>query len=177
MSEIRFFCPGVPAPGGSKTGFAIKKGGQYTGRVAIIDAAGKRNKEWRQRVACAAMNAMKHADLAPMTGPIEAEFIFQMPRPKSHYGARRYQKISHVEDPGILRPHAPPCHITRPDVLKLARSTEDALTGICYGDDSQIVKETIEKFYSDQAGAWIILKLSDERSRDSEMNMAHGGTA
>lgn len=114
MSEIRFFCAGHPAPGGSKTGFAIKKGGVYTGRVAIIDAGGQR----------------------------------QIKRPKSHYRSDGIQ----------LKPSAPSCHVIRPDCLKLARSTEDAMTGKVYVDDAQIVKETIEKAYSDRPGCMIVVR-------------------
>lgn len=148
MTEIRFFVSGFPAPGGSKTGFAIKKGGIYTGRVAIIDAAGKRNKEWRQLVSAAAMEAMRLSGSVPLTGAIEVELLFQMPRPKSHFTSN-----------GItLRPGAPLQHVTRPDCLKLARSTEDAMTGKCYADDAQIVREVIEKAFSDAPGCWITIR-------------------
>lgn len=148
MNEIRFFCAGIPSPGGSKTGFAIKKGGIYTGRVAIVDAGGKKTKEWRQAVAAAAFQAMKTADAVPLTGGIEMELIFQMPRPKSHY---RSDGVS-------LRPGSPSQHITRPDVLKLARAVEDSLTGICYLDDAQIVKEALEKAFSDVPGCWVVVR-------------------
>ncbi len=148
MNEIRFFAPGIPAPGGSKRGFAIKKGGAYTGRVAIVDSGGERTKTWRQDVALAAFTSMKQADLAPFTCPIEMELLFHMPRPKAHYRSDRV----------TLRPQCPQYHSIRPDCLKLARSTEDALTGICYADDSLIVKETIEKAYSDRSGCWIVIR-------------------
>lgn len=148
MNEIRFFVSGIPAPGGSKRGFAIKKGGVYTGRVAIIDAGGERTKNWRQDVAAAAMNAMKQAELAPLTGAIEIELLFQMPRPKSHF---RSDGIS-------LRPGSPSHHVTRPDCGKLARSTEDAMTGKVYRDDAQIVKETHEKAFSPRTGCWVIVR-------------------
>jgi Holliday junction resolvase RusA-like endonuclease len=39
--------------------------------------------------------------------------------------------------------------VTRPDVLKLARAAEDALTGIVWRDDSQIVHETLAKVYGE----------------------------
>lgn len=146
--ELRFFVRGLPAPGGSKTGFAIKKGGVYTGRVAIVDAGGVRTKEWRQEVSAAATEAMRLAGVVPLSGAIEVELLFHMPRPKSHFSSN-----------GItLRPSAQTCHVIRPDCLKLARSTEDAMTGICYRDDAQIVKETLEKAYSDRPGCWIVIR-------------------
>lgn len=38
-------------------------------------------------------------------------------------------------------------HVVRPDCSKLIRATEDALTGIIYTDDAQIVSIHAEKFY------------------------------
>lgn len=153
MTEIRFFIPGRPAPGGSKNAFAIKKAGIYTGRVAVVDAGGKATKEWRQNVAAAAMVGMKIADCVPLTGAIEVELVFQMPRPKSHFrsGAKWASNA-------MLKPDAPTCHITRPDLLKLARSTEDSMSRICYLDDGQIVKESLEKEFSDISGCRVVIR-------------------
>lgn len=148
MKEIRFFIKGVPSPGGSKSAFCLKKNGHYTGRAVVVDAGGKKTKEWRQDVAAAAMEAMRLADSAPLTGAVELELIFQMPRPKSHFRS----------DGVTLKPGSPLRHVTRPDCTKLARSTEDAMTGICYVDDGQIVKQSHEKAFSDQGGAWVILR-------------------
>lgn len=155
MTEIRFFVPGLPAPGGSKSAFVPtnrKTGEPYrkNGRIIVnvVDSGGQRTKNWRQDVSAAAMQAMKQADLAPLAGPIELELQFLMPRPKSHFRS----------DGLTLKPSAPSCHVIRPDRLKLARSTEDAMTGICYRDDAQIVSGAIEKAYSDRSGAWIIIK-------------------
>lgn len=148
MKEIRFFVAGVPSPGGSKSAFCLKKAGVYTGRAVVVDAGGEKTKAWRGDVGMAAMEAMRKADCAPLTGPVELELIFQIPRPKSHF------KPGHP----WLKTGAPSDHITRPDLLKLARSTEDALTGKCFVDDGQIIKETLEKFFSPQPGCWVVVK-------------------
>lgn len=151
MSELRFFVPGIPAPGGSKNAFALKKGGVYTGRVAVVDAGGQKTKDWRSAVKEFAINAVKqhsHEAFMPFAGQIEVELTFRMPRPKSHFRSNGLE----------LKPGSPRAHVFKPDVLKLARSTEDAMTGICYVDDAQIVKEIIEKVYSDQPGAWIVIR-------------------
>lgn len=156
MTEIHFFIPGHPAPGGSKSAFVPtnrKTGEPYRGRhgqiiVNVTDAGGQRTKVWRQEVAAAAMKAMKLADAVPLTGAIEVELLFHMPRPKSHY---RSDGIS-------LKPSAPSCHITRPDCLKLARSTEDSMTGKCYEDDAQIVKETIDKAFGSPPGCFVVVR-------------------
>lgn len=148
MKEIRFFIPGTPSPGGSKSAFCLKKGGRYTGRAVVVDAGGKKTKLWRQEVAKAARLAMDGE--TRLTEAVEIELIFHMPRPKSHYRS----------DGLMLRSGRPPEHITRPDCTKLARSTEDAMTGIVYADDGQIVKQTHEKFYCEPeaGGAWIIIR-------------------
>lgn len=75
MSEIRFFIPGIPSPGGSKSAFCLKKDGVYTGRAVVVDAGGAKTKLWRQDAAKAAFIAMKDADLAPSTCAIEVELI------------------------------------------------------------------------------------------------------
>lgn len=157
MSELRFFVPGIAAPGGSKRAFVPLNPhtkqpyrSKKTGRIVVnvIDDAGQRNNDWRSAVVMAGWEAMKKADIPPLAGPIELELIFRMPRPKFHFRS----------DGTSLRPSAPQHHITKPDRLKLARSTEDALTGVAWRDDAQIVRGTIEKVYSDQPGAWIVVR-------------------
>lgn len=148
MKEISFFVSGLPRPGGSKTAFCLKKGGVYTGRAIVTDAGGQRTKEWRQDVTAAAFQAMKTADSLPLTGAIELEIIFQIPRPKSHFRPDGFS----------LKPGSPKHHITRPDAGKLARSTQDAMTSICYRDDGQIIKETHSKVFSGSPGAWITIR-------------------
>lgn len=174
MNEVRFFVssPTGPAPGGSKSAFPIyKRKGMaqmtatypgfkpsmfkpcpscgFTGRVAVSDAGGAKTTLWRQTVAEAGLQAMKEADLAPFSCALEVELIFHLPRPKSHFIGGNVTR---------LRTGMPMFPAVRPDCLKLARSTEDALTGKCWDDDAQIVKETIEKIYSEQSGCWIIIR-------------------
>ena len=130
--EIKFTAYGVPQPGGSKKGFVNPR----NGRVIIVEDA-KRNKSWRESVLQA---ALPHAPKSPLTGPLSVVVTFCMPRPKNHY---RTGKNSH-----LLRPDAPEWHTKKPDATKLWRSTEDALTGIIWADDSQIARQAIVKTYT-----------------------------
>lgn len=132
-ASLSFFVPGIPAPGGSKrfVGFA-----KSTGRAILVDAAGQRNKDWRSSVASVAAACM--SGVAPMEGPLAVRLTFLMPRPKGHRTPK-----------GVLRASAPPFPTTRPDALKLARSTEDAMTGIVWRDDSQGVVLEARKQYAD----------------------------
>lgn len=161
MNPITFEVLGVPQPGGSKRAFALKRNGHYTGRTIVTDANAKAA-PWKTNVAYEGSAAMALVQLPfdqpLLEGPLEVRFVFRMPRLKSHYHAD-----------GRLRANAPARPEVRPDVLKLARSTEDALTGVIWRDDAQIVIERLEKVYSDHPGATItISRLGPEPQRVSE---------
>jgi Holliday junction resolvase RusA-like endonuclease len=133
---IRFTVLGTPQPAGSKTAYV--RGGK-----AVVTDASKKSRPWKHEVKVAAMAAIiwddgdKRYYPPPLEGPLMLSLRFYVQRPKSHHGKRG------------LRPSAPAYPTTRPDVLKLARGVEDALTGICYRDDSQIVVELLSKHYGD----------------------------
>lgn len=131
---IEFFVPGTPRPAGSKRGFAIKKGGNYTGKTIVVDTSGQKGTDWRGDVKRFVMEGWRGRSL--LDEGIELYLEFVMPRPKSHYRSN-----------GKLKPNAPSIHTKKPDVLKLARAVEDALTGIVWTDDSKIFKETLQKRY------------------------------
>lgn len=142
MSEpIYFYIAGIPAPGGSKRAFALRKGGVLTGRVAMVDAGGQRTKDWRQ--ACVTF-AHEHRPPEPFRGPLRVDFRFVMPRPKYHF-----------RKDGTLIPSASTHHVGKPDRTKLTRSTEDAMKGILWADDSQIVQGETIKEYGAQPGCHI----------------------
>jgi Holliday junction resolvase RusA-like endonuclease len=129
--DFTLWVPGIPAPGGSKTPFLKKDG-----TIAVRDAC-KRNKPWRERVACFALK-----EGAPLlSGPLWVVVTFVMPRPQGHLGTGR--------NLGKLRPSAPRlCHTNQPDATKLWRAAEDALTGILWHDDSQICEQWVSKHYT-----------------------------
>ena len=134
--KISFFVPGIPAPGGSKrfVGF-----GKKTGRAILIDDAGQRNKDWRSIVGLCGSAAMREKAIASFTGPLRVKFDFVMPRRKGDFSSK-----------GDIKPSAPFYHTTKPDALKLARRTEDALTGIVWNDDAQTAMLELSKRYADK---------------------------
>jgi Holliday junction resolvase RusA-like endonuclease len=86
-----------------------------------------------------------------LTGPVIVDVEFRMPRPKSHY-------IGGVCRPSKLRMDAPRHHAVKPDATKLWRSTEDALTGVIWVDDAQVVDQRVTKTYADgEPGATILV--------------------
>ncbi len=136
MTVIRFTIHGKQATQGSKRGIPFRrKDGRHGVRVVSDN---QQLKVWRTAVAEAAREAY---DGPLLTGPIVMYVQFVMPRPKSHFGTGR--------NAGKLKPSAPAHHITKPDALKLCRAVEDALSGVIYRDDSQIVLHDIAKDYGD----------------------------
>lgn len=85
---------------------------------------------WTGMIAAEAAKVMDGRELC--TGPVSmiVEFFFQ--RPKSHFGTGR--------NSGNLKPSAPREHVQKPDLSKLIRAAEDALSGIVYRDDSQVYR-------------------------------------
>ena len=151
--QITIWIPGHPAPGGSKSAFPFKRKDGSLG-VRVTDAAGKRNKDWKTVCALRAVAVMKERSQFMLRGPLDVRFEFRLPRPKSHYHTGKQA--------GTLRCGSPVEHVTRPDVGKLARAVEDALTGIVWEDDAQIVDQTATKSYIDMikplAGCMVTVK-------------------
>lgn len=76
------------------------------------------------------------AKIRAITGEISMTVYFYMPIPKSWSNAKKQRAESEE-----IRP------TTKPDLSNLVKAIEDALNGIAYKDDSQIVKLTAEKYY------------------------------
>ena len=132
MDEIVFYAEGVPAPQGSKT---------HVGGGRLIESS-RQVGLWRDAVRRAAVEAM--ADRPPIDGPVYLVQVFALPRPKSHYGTGR--------NSGRVKRGAPSRPPVRPDLDKLARAVGDALTGVCYHDDAQVVNLCAAKYYVTPAG-------------------------
>jgi crossover junction endodeoxyribonuclease RusA len=106
---------GNPAPQGSKRFVGV-----INGRGMMVEQS-KKVKPWRQDVVAAAIEAKNGA--AAMDGPLIVRMVFTMPKPQSAPKRKRTWPMR------------------TPDLSKLARSTEDALTtaGI-WADDARVVE-------------------------------------
>jgi Holliday junction resolvase RusA-like endonuclease len=114
--------------------------------MVVVDTSGTAGYRWRMAVREAALAALEEEpESLPLfpTEPLKVTMAFRFERPKGHYNKH-----------GGLRNSAPYYHIVRPDALKLARAVEDALTGIVWRDDSQIVFENLMKTYIDAESGW-----------------------
>ena len=113
---------GTPAPQGSKS-FV----GTHGGRGVMVESSEK-VRPWRQDVKAAALDAV--AGAAPLSGPLIVSMTFTLKKPKSAPKTRRTWPSK------------------KPDLSKLVRSTEDALTeaGV-WDDDAQVVHCRAAKVY------------------------------
>lgn len=142
MAAVSFTVYGKAETAGSKRGFYNQK----IGRVILTDDNAK-SRPWKALVTDAALQAMTvHGDegtsgyRTPLEGPLLLEVTFWIPRPKGHYGSGR-----NAENVKAGAPFAP---TVKPDLLKLTRAVEDAMTGVVYRDDAQITAETLQKAYT-----------------------------
>jgi len=138
---LAFDVIGSPQTQGSKTAITNPK----TGRAMIVESGNRdAKKTWRGDIRDAALEAIKNigpyqATIWPAFGPVRVQMVFRRPRPKGHFGSGR--------NSGQVKDSAPRWPTTAPDVLKLARAVEDAMTGYVYEDDAQIVEESLCKVY------------------------------
>lgn len=147
---ITVWIEGKPEPQGSKHARAIKKNGQYTGRVIVHESA-KGLAAWRATATTTIRAQREHARHQTLTGPVRTEITFYLPRPKSHWGTGA--------NAGTLKPSAPAHPTRKPDLDKLERALNDALsTAEAWGDDAQVIMSHTAKLYEhpDQSpGVWI----------------------
>ena len=120
MREIRFTVLGRALPQGSKNAF---KSGN---RVVLVEAS-KGLKPWRSVVALEAkLKRDEVQDQSLIEGPVAVELLFQFVPGKT---VKRKEMT------------------TKPDVDKLSRAILDALTGVVWKDDSQVVELRARKQY------------------------------
>lgn len=150
---LTFCVHGLPRPAGSKRAFAIRKHGLPTGRIAVVDAC-KESREWKTTVSLEASTIMAEEKRRMFLGPVILSVVFYVPRPKGHYRTGKHA--------AELRPSAPEYPTTKPDLLKLTRAVEDALTGIVWRDDSQVVDQHLEKRYGQPSCTIQVCSKADE---------------
>lgn len=111
MSAIVITVYGTPGPQGSK---------RHVGNGVMIESS-KKVKPWREAVHAAALEV--RAGRLPIDAPILVRMVFTMPKPASAPKRKRTWPMR------------------TPDLSKLARSTEDALTSAgIWRDDARVVE-------------------------------------
>jgi crossover junction endodeoxyribonuclease RusA len=97
------------------------KSGMKKGKAIMVESS-KKVRPWRQDVKAAAEGWRARSGVLPIDGPVVVRMTFTLPKPKSAPKTRRTYPMR------------------TPDLSKLARSTEDALTdaGI-WTDDARVI--------------------------------------
>ena len=129
--RVSFVVYSRAAPQGSK---------RHIGNGVMIESS-KRVKPFRADVRKAAESAALPPDW-PMAAPVRVGFRFHFARPKSHFKCN-----------GVALSKSAPEEATSHglgDLEKLARSVNDALSGVLFNDDRQVVEMHLAKAYDSE---------------------------
>lgn len=110
----------------SVEGVPAPKGSKVVWRGRLVED-NKRTMPWVRDIRTAALAAMRGRSPFPVRAPVAVQLVFALRRPAS---ARNR-----------------PAPSVRPDGDKLARAVLDALTGVVYADDAQVVSLSVDKMY------------------------------
>jgi crossover junction endodeoxyribonuclease RusA len=99
---------------------------------------------WRDQVRAACLLELGLSE--PTAGPFAISIGFRFRRPAGHYSAATGRVLPRYAD---ARPDR------RPDLDKLVRAVLDALTGVVWRDDGQVVHICARKVYETEPGAVI----------------------
>lgn len=133
MTRVSFDVAGTPVPQGSTRAFVVN------GRAVTTSTSGQNLKHWRQSIAQAAQGA-RNGEFAERGVPVWVRLTFALQKPKS-------------TPKRVTRP------TTKPDLDKLIRASLDALTGVVFADDSQVVSIETSKIYAEGApgvSVWVV---------------------
>lgn len=115
MERIAFDVHGIAQPKGSTRMLPLRG---KRGARAIITSANPKASAWQQTIA---WTARQHYNRGLLFGPITIGATFYLPRPKT-------------------APRSVTAPIRKPDLDKLTRCLCDALTGVIYHDDAQVIE-------------------------------------
>jgi Holliday junction resolvase RusA-like endonuclease len=174
---VEFAVYGAPEPRGSKQPFVIYKDRKNKvparrpdGSIVITTTDDNpQSKAWMNKVAA---HGRQRYTVPPVEGAaLNVGCTFFVARPGGHYGTGRNARM--VKDSAPARPSV------RPDIDKLARGTLDALTGIVWKDDGQIVSLSLDERYAiprsetdDGEGVMICVSYAaEQRAVDLPINL------
>lgn len=132
---VSFFVPGNPVAQGSMK--AVRN--HATGQAMLTSTSGQNLKHWRDAIGLTARQQV--TDIID-EGPVCLSLWFLVSRPKSAPKKRTHPSV-------------------KPDIDKLTRAALDALSGIAYRDDAQVVSLHVGKRYcqeDEQPGVQVVLR-------------------
>lgn len=141
MRSLSFTVLGRPQQRGSKSPFVYRgKDGKH--RASMCDD-NKKSKAWMQEVRSAAYAAFvdRFGEDRLFDGPLVLNALFFFQRPKSHFGSGK--------NSSELKESAPAYHFQSPDLAKLIRALEDAMTGVVWVDDRLVFRYDCSRHWAD----------------------------
>lgn len=141
MNELKVFIPGEPCAQG-RPRFSTAGG-----FVRAYDPAKSRNYKAYVKAVCADA-AEKHGWLFNTDLPLEVEIIAGLSIPSS-----KSKKWKQAAAEGVEKP------TKKPDIDNLVKIIMDALSGVIYKDDKQIIKMSVEKRYAEQPGVTLEVRV------------------
>lgn len=138
---IEFTIPGPPVPQGRPRAGKIQNG-RKKGQTVLYDP--KESKDYKVYVS---LIAQHYAPKKLIEEPLSVQMKIYRGIPKSMAKKDKAAALA-----GLNRP------ITKPDNSNYAKGIEDALNGVIYKDDSQIVDLSVSKYYSDNPRVEISIK-------------------
>lgn len=118
------------------------------GKVRMYDP--NKSKDFKRYVK---LVASQHAPKALLLGPLTMSVTVYKPSLKSFS-----KKKKAAAEAGTLRP------ITKPDVDNYVKGIKDAMKGVIWKDDSQVVDLLVSKFYSERPRIEVRIESLDEQS-------------
>jgi Holliday junction resolvase RusA-like endonuclease len=142
MTVVAFSMSGVPRPQGRPRTRVIRQ------KYAVIykdpvDA------DYEKAIAGIAREAM--GNRPPLKGPLSVTWRFRMPIPKSGTKRARAAMIA-----------GETAHVSRPDCSNMLKACEDAMNGVVFLDDAQIVRGFFTKVYAERPGIDVRVEAFDD---------------
>lgn len=134
MNNIHFDVPGKPEGKARAQTFRNK----YTGKSHGVTPDNTALYENLIKMQC--LDAMKKYKAEKIKGPVEMCILAYFNPLKKLINTKTKEKAFYESDP---LPHP----ITKPDADNIAKVVKDALNGIMYDDDKQVVRLMVEKFH------------------------------
>jgi Holliday junction resolvase RusA-like endonuclease len=100
---------------------------------------------WEESIGFAAKQAMGSSE--PVKTPVSIYIYIRSPIPKSYSKKRREACLNHSERP-----------TKKPDWDNVSKSVCDAINGIVYDDDTQVVDAFVTKFYAEESGVEVLVR-------------------
>ena len=144
--SFNVFVPGDPIPQGSKIPGITNKYGKP--RAFLYDQQGDKLKYWRKLIA--KLTTWQMPKVWEKEGAFMINCIFFIKRPMNH--KNKYNEVTEKYRNIIYKKE-------KPDIDKLERAVFDALTGVAYGDDANVVSGFKAKFNADPHLPGVVIKV------------------